>query len=141
MDSEVTALVSTGATTIVGLLATDGWEQARTAVGALWRRVHPERAEAVLADLDETRSTLLAARAAGDEQAGLALIGEWQGRLERLLTAFPDLAVEVRRVMVQELGPALAAAGGARSTVEMHAHASDQGKVYQAARDLHINEG
>jgi hypothetical protein len=31
------------ATAIVSSMATDAWRQARSAIGQLWRRVHPER--------------------------------------------------------------------------------------------------
>lgn len=141
MDSELVSLASSGATTVVALLATDGWEEAKSAVSSLWRRVHPDRVETIVAELIETRSALLTARAVGDEQAAPVLVGEWQSRLSRLLAGCPELAGELRRVVADELGPALAEASSARTTIEMHAHAFDQGRIYQAARDLHITEG
>ncbi|MGH3688008.1 MAG: hypothetical protein ACRDSM_23780, partial [Pseudonocardiaceae bacterium] len=62
MDPELTALTAMAATTVVQLLATTAWEQAKNAVGELWRRVHPDRAETVQAELEETRLELLTAR-------------------------------------------------------------------------------
>jgi hypothetical protein len=41
VDAELSVWTSTAATTVVQLLATAAWEQARSAVGGLWRRVHP----------------------------------------------------------------------------------------------------
>jgi hypothetical protein len=41
VDPELTALTSTAATTVMKLLATAAWERATSAVGRLWRRVHP----------------------------------------------------------------------------------------------------
>jgi hypothetical protein len=52
MDPELILAV---VTTVVKLLATVSWEQAKTVVGGLWLRVHPERAETVQAELAETR--------------------------------------------------------------------------------------
>ncbi|MET9250277.1 hypothetical protein [Nonomuraea sp. NPDC003709] len=43
MDS----LVLAAATAVVTALSTEGWRQARKAVVALWRRVHPERVPAI----------------------------------------------------------------------------------------------
>ena len=81
MDPELAALTSTAATTVVQLLAPAAWEPATSAVGGLWRRVHPERAETVQAELEEGRAEVLAAREVGDEQGEPALVGGWQGRL------------------------------------------------------------
>jgi hypothetical protein len=141
MDAELMMLVSTAATTVVGALATDAWEQAKRAVGALWGRVHPERAETVEAELAEVRSGVLAAREAGDERAELDLVAEWQGRLGRLLTAEPGLAEELRTV-IDDLNRALPEAERtAISRIQMHATASGNAQVNQAGRDQHIRHG
>ncbi|MGH3773774.1 MAG: hypothetical protein ACRDRW_20690 [Pseudonocardiaceae bacterium] len=134
-------MTSTAATTVVQLLATAAWERATSAVGGLWRRVHPERAETVQAELAEGRTEVLAARATGDEQVEQALVGEWQGRLRRLLAADPQLADELRLV-VAELGSALADADPQRgATITMQATAFGSSRVNQAGRDLHITTG
>jgi hypothetical protein len=141
MDPELTALTSTAATTVVQLLATAAWERATSAVGGLWRRVHPERAETVQAELVEGRTEVLAARQAGDEQAEQALVGEWQGRLRRLLAADPQLADELR-LMVAQLRSALADADPPQNTaITMQATAFGSSRVNQAGRDLHITTG
>lgn len=139
MDPDLTALTSTAATTVVTLLATAAWERATTAVGGLWRRVHPQRAETVQAELAESRTEVLTARQAGDEQAEQALVNEWSNRLRRLVAADPQLADELRRV-VAELRCLLADAAPARTTITMQATASDDSRVYQAGHDLHVTE-
>jgi hypothetical protein len=48
----------------------------------LWRRVHPERAETVQAELEDSRAEVLIARQVGDEEIEQALVGEWQVELE-----------------------------------------------------------
>ncbi|MGH3887532.1 MAG: hypothetical protein ACRDSZ_13355 [Pseudonocardiaceae bacterium] len=141
MDPELTALTSTAATTVVQLLATAAWEQAASAVGRLWQRVHPKRAETVQAELEESRTEVLAARQAGDEQVEQALVGEWHGRLRRLLAADPQLADELRRV-VAELRSVLADAEPAQgATITMQATTFGSSRVHQAGRDLHITTG
>lgn len=141
MDPELTALTSTAATTVVQLLATAAWEQARSAVGGLWRRVYPERTQTVQAELDETRTEVLAARQTGDEQVEQALVGEWHGRLRRLVAADPQLAEDLRR-MVSQLQSVLADAVPPQvTTITMQATASGHSRVQQAGRDLHISMG
>ncbi|KJS56183.1 hypothetical protein VM98_08380 [Streptomyces rubellomurinus subsp. indigoferus] len=145
MDPELAALASSAATALVGRLAADGWDQARQAVVALWRRRHPERpeeAEVVEAQLVEAREELLAAGEAGDGRVGQELTVEWRTRLRDLLRADPALAVELRRVLAELEGRdgesgAGAAPGGNRVT--MRATAADRAKVYMAGNDLHIH--
>ncbi|MFE2376853.1 hypothetical protein [Streptomyces sp. NPDC059398] len=139
MDPELTALTSTAATTVVQLLATEGWERAQAAVTGLWRRLHPERADTVSAELEESRSQVLAARRTGDGEAERDVVGAWQGRLRSLLLSHPEVAVELRRLLADELEPALAATTQTTSTT-MSARASGHARVYQAGRDQHITE-
>jgi len=44
--------------------------------------VHPERAETVQAELEDSRAEVLIARQVGDEEIEQALVGEWQVELE-----------------------------------------------------------
>ena len=91
MDAELATVISTAATTLVRLLATDGWERAKTALGSLWRRAHPDQTAAMDADLAESRAAVLAARDSGDEQAERDIESEWRGRLRYLVAADPAL--------------------------------------------------
>ncbi|MFD8480402.1 hypothetical protein [Kitasatospora sp. NPDC059673] len=133
----VAMLAGQAATTVVGLLATDAWEGAKSAVTGAWRRLRPERAESISQELDDTREDLLRARAAGTEDETLAsLAGDWESRFRRLIGDNPALAAEIRRVLDEELTPALPpeqrpAAGG---TTVFHATVTG-GNVYQAGRD------
>ena len=134
MDAELVALTSNAANTVVTLLATDVWQRAVTGVTELWRRVHPDRADPIEADLTVARTEVLAARAAGGGQAQQledALVNEWQGRLRRLLTTNPDLAAHLRILLDEELGPALGAtAPSSTANIEIHAEASGHGRNY-----------
>ena len=44
--------------------------------------MHPERAETVQAELEDSRAEVLIARQVGDEEIEQALVGEWQVELE-----------------------------------------------------------
>lgn len=135
MEPELAALASTAGTAVVTLLATEGWERARDGIAALWRRVRPDRAEAVTAELEASREDLLAARSAGDDDAEGELCTEWQGRVRRLLREQPEVAEELRGLLA-ELAPDN---GTSAPSVTQHATASGQARVYQAGRDQHIS--
>jgi hypothetical protein len=126
---------------VVQLLATAAWEQAKSALGGLWRRVHPERAETVQSELEDSRTEVLAAQQIGDAQVEQSLIREWDGRLRRLVAADPQLMDELRRV-VTELRSALANAGASKDvTITMQATTFGSSRVNQAGRDRHVTTG
>ncbi|MBV9031999.1 MAG: hypothetical protein JO364_17205 [Pseudonocardiales bacterium] len=137
VDAELSASTSTAATTVVQLPATVG-EQARSAVGSLWRRVHPERAETAQAELEDGRVEVLVARRVGDEQVEQALVGEWQGRLRRLVVADPELVDELRRVVVRLRSAPADVEPSRGATITMQATAFGTSRVNQAGRDLHL---
>lgn len=116
-------------------MASDAWHRMREGIASLWRRGHAERAEAVVAEFDATREDLLVALAAGDQDVEGELQVEWQGRIRRLLTARPEVAEDLRRLL-EEFAPG----EGIAPSVAQHATASDNARVYQAGRDQHISE-
>jgi hypothetical protein len=141
MDAELVALASKGASTVVALLATDAWEKAKASVGALWRRVRPDRADVIEEELTQARVSLLDARASGDQGLEGALARVWQSRLADFLIANPGLADQFRNSLDDVLIPALSVSERTRTgKIEMHARASGHGRVYQAGRDQHIQE-
>ncbi|MCX4550996.1 hypothetical protein OG204_12190 [Streptomyces sp. NBC_01387] len=120
-------------------MATDGWQQARESVLGLWRRVHPERVDAVGAELAEVRAELLAARRAGDEQTEAELAADWQRRLRRLLERDPSLGGELRRVLDEELGPLVPPPGP--HSVTQRATVSGRGnRTFQAGGSITHHE-
>lgn len=116
-------------------MATDAWQRTRDGFTALWRRVHPDRAEAITAELDATRRDLLTAHSAGDPDSEQELRAEWQGRIRRLLAANPEAAQQLQELLA-EFGVHPAAA----PVVTQHATASGHARVYQAGRDQHVTE-
>lgn len=130
-------LALAAATALVGAMATDAWQQARSSAVELWRRVHPERVPAVEAELAEVRAEVLQARRADDPDTELHLASDWQRRLQRLLRDDPDLAGELQRLLDEELAPLLPT-GDDRSgprTVVQKARASGGSHIYQAGGD------
>ncbi|MBD0694049.1 hypothetical protein [Streptomyces sp. CBMA123] len=129
-------LASAAASRLIDLLATDGWAAVKASVLALWRHAHPERLEA---DLAEARSELM--QSGGDSEIERLLVAEWQARLARLLAARPEIAEELRALLLDaSAGTGLTGQQPMGSTT-LTAHVSDGGSAYQAGRDMHITEG
>ncbi|MGW1005562.1 hypothetical protein [Streptomyces sp. NPDC002520] len=135
MDPEMTSLAQGAGTTLVTLMATDAWHRTREGLTQLWRRMQPERAETVAADLEAGREDVLAAMVANDQETLNELRLQWQGTVRRLIVAQPAAAEELRRLL-DELDPG----GTAARQVTQHATASGQARIYQAGRDQHITE-
>jgi hypothetical protein len=132
-------LVLAAGTALIGAMATDAWQQTRTAVVAWWRKVHPGRADAVGAELDTARAQVLAARERGDEDTEQALAGTWRRRLQQLLDQDPTVGPGLARLLEEHLTPALPAAEQARvQQIIINAQARDQARQYIAGRDQHI---
>ncbi|MEU0337976.1 hypothetical protein ABZ092_03025 [Streptomyces bobili] len=135
MDPEVTSLAQSAGTTLVTLMAADAWQRTRDGFTQLWRRMQPERAETVAAELEAGREDVLAAVAAHDQETLDELRLQWQRSVRRLIVARPAAVEELRRLL-DELDPG----GSVPRQITQHATASGQARVYQAGRDQHIAE-
>ena len=126
-------LVLAAASAVVTAMATDSWQQAREAVLKLWRRSRPDHIPAIETDLEETHAEIIAARTAGDRAAEEGLVADWQRKLRRLLEADPDLGIELRRVVDEELAPLLPTGERARLKNIQNITASAPGASAQGA--------
>lgn len=128
-------------TAVVNAMATQSWEQACSAVAALWRRIQPERAAKVDAELAEVRIKVLAARERGDDETEQALVWAWRLQLQQLLDENPALRPELKLLLDEHLTPALPL--GERAQIQqivINARAQDHARQNIAGRDLHISE-
>lgn len=136
MDTEIAALASTAAASVVTLLTTDLWAQAKSEIVAFWRRFRPAQAEVVEADLTEAHDEA----STGDEAVIQALTTEWESRLRRLAAADAEAAAELREtagVLARMLAQTTGQPG---ATITQHATASGHGTVIQAGRDARIGD-
>jgi hypothetical protein len=133
----VDPLILSAATALVTAMVTDGWQAAREGAVKLWRRVHPDRAPAVEAELAEVRADLLAARQSGNASAEGDLAAEWARKLARLVAADQAIAGEIARTRDESWLPLLSAQDQARvQAISLSATAHGQAQVNQAGRDL-----
>lgn len=104
-------IVVAAGTALVSAIATDGWRHARDAVAALWRRARPDQAGEIEPALDALRAEVLQARVDGDSETEQALEGAWRLRLQQMVRARPEVAVELRALLDEVLSPGADAAG------------------------------
>ncbi|MEV0776589.1 hypothetical protein ACIBLA_08445 [Streptomyces sp. NPDC050433] len=142
MEAELATLAATAGTTLVTLLATDTWNSMREGMVLLWRRARPDSAEDVGTELDASREELLAVQAASDRQneteTRAEIRAEWQGRVRRLLYAHPELAEDLRALLAETASAAPASPVPPVPTQQ--ATASGEARIYQAGRDLHLDQ-
>ncbi|SEC72415.1 hypothetical protein SAMN05428943_2085 [Streptomyces sp. 2314.4] len=118
---------------MVTLMATDAWQHTRDGLTRLWQRLQPDRAHIVSDELDASREEVLRARSAADQEMLSELCLQWQGYLRRLLLAQPEAVEDLRRLL-DDVDPEAAA------QITQNGSASGRARVYQAGRDMHINE-
>jgi hypothetical protein len=130
VDAELVTLASSGASTLVTLMVTDGWHDLKAKVAGLLRR---ERADpsAVDEQLERSRAELFAARERDDLGALADIEAEWRLRLKRLLQddqgAAPELAA-----LVAQLAPNVEQAG---------AHTEIHHNVFQGPAPVNSGSG
>ncbi|MGW6494375.1 hypothetical protein [Nonomuraea angiospora] len=131
-------IVLAAATALVGAMATDAWQQTRTAVVAWWRKVRSEQAETVQAELEATQIQVLAARERVDPDTEQALAGIWRLRLQQILDEDPTIGPQLQRLLDEHLTPSLLSSEQSRIQQIINAHAHDQSRQFIAGRDQHI---
>ena len=87
LDAELLTLAGSGASTLVGLMVSDGWAAARRRIARLLAR--DGNVALAEAELQRSRDEVAAARAEGDEQAESESVEEWTPRLRRFLRDDP----------------------------------------------------
>lgn len=103
METESADLVRSGAATVVGLMATDGWAAASWRVAALLRRSgrSGDGADSVDHELEQERGEVVAARDHHDGTAIADLEVVWRTRLRRLLREDPTAATALRELIAE----------------------------------------
>ncbi|WP_321170676.1 hypothetical protein [Embleya scabrispora] len=96
-------LAASGAATLVGLMVSESWAQARTRLAAFFTRTGSEPSTTEQ-QLDAAQGELTTARAAGNDIVAADIEAEWRTRLRRALQADPAAAAELR-ALLDELAP------------------------------------
>ncbi|WP_411070429.1 hypothetical protein [Streptomyces sp. cmx-4-25] len=137
---ELTVLAMSGATTVLGLVVSDLWEQAKARDWRLFRRRGPgapadgeagegtdRDAEQVVAELETAGRELVTARAAGDGATAAAIEEHWRERLLRTLRDDPAAVAELEEIV---------AAFGTPGTATYVIGGVNHGPAFQGSRIL-----
>ncbi|MFI6976965.1 hypothetical protein ACIBSV_00090 [Embleya sp. NPDC050154] len=112
MEAELMTLATSGATTMVGLMVSESWAQARARIATLFGHGDPARETEIEEDLELSQRELIVARDTGDDLVAADIEAEWRTRLRRLLREDPVVAAELR-ALLDELAPAGEGGSGA----------------------------
>lgn len=95
LESELASLASTAGSTLVALLTTETWEQAKARFLRFWRRTRPLTANIIEKDLDRTRAALTESESTEYGSLAKVLTSQWASRIEELLTEHKEAAADV----------------------------------------------
>lgn len=132
MDAELVALATSGATTLVGLLVTDGWNQARERFAALLSQTRGSQ-EAAEAELDHLREELMRADQSGDDARVADTTTELKMWLRRALENNTELSTELLK-LVNEYRAYESTAAVVMRDNNFHGSTAVQGNGVQANR-------
>ncbi|WP_217546554.1 hypothetical protein [Streptomyces sp. GbtcB6] len=139
-------IVTTAATALVGAMTTDAWEHVHTALVSWWRRIRPQQADSVDAELEQSRHRALTAHREQDADGESELVAVWENRLTELLGENRELAEQLRRLVDRDIPPYVhhehvhQDTGKRTGTQETRVEASGSARVFIAGRDQHIHE-
>ncbi|MFF7155356.1 hypothetical protein [Streptomyces sp. NPDC008139] len=103
MEAELARLATSGATTVVALMASDAWNAMRSRIVALVRRgsATQEEADRAEAEMDSERLEATAVRDSGDPTVVADLEAVWRVRLRQLLREDPSASVALRELIAE----------------------------------------
>lgn len=103
MEPELTALATSGATTVVTLMASDAWNVVRSRIVGLLRRDSAVQGEldGVETEVDSERREVVAAREGGESTVIADLEAVWRVRLRRVLREDPSAAGALRELIAE----------------------------------------
>jgi DNA-binding PucR family transcriptional regulator len=127
------------ATALVAAMATDAWQEARTAVVAWWRRNHPRHSRNISQELESARSDVLAARDRGVGSVQQCLTNVWQQRFQQVLDFHSTSRQELQQLIDEHLTSILPPADRNQVRQIIHLNAQDQARQYVAGRDQNIS--
>ncbi len=99
METELAALAQSGAATLVGLMVSDSWTQAKAGFARLFAR--GGTVDDAVRELESSRDELTMARVRGDDTEAADIESEWRTQLRHLLRSDPAAADELRHLIGQ----------------------------------------
>lgn len=133
-DEAIKVLAGSVSAALVKAMAGGLWQQLRRRMVAVLGRGDERRERRVRDQLDDSRTRMETASEAVRGEVGREVMAEWRGTLHTLLAEHPEVAQELRAVLV-EVDARLPGTPGEVSVAQM-VTATGGSVVYQAGRDL-----
>ncbi|MFB7323622.1 hypothetical protein [Streptomyces sp. NPDC056190] len=130
MDAAALALVTASANSLVSLMTSEAWEQAKSGLAALFRRGRRGDVAVIEDELDESARELRLSLENGDQETQDELRQQWRGKLRRLILDDPELTGELRSLL-EAWSSLTTDAASDPPTIHQIATARDHGRVYQ----------
>ncbi|MEK6438201.1 hypothetical protein [Pseudonocardia sp. T1-2H] len=138
MDFDIAALVATGGTALVEIMATDAWSEAKHIIKRLFGRSASGNDDAGFdAELEEARTEVIEARDHGDAQRESELVTEWSSRIRRTVQSNPEASQAL--IDLIELRKTYRDNGTGDTSSTNTAIANDKSRVYQQGSGQQYN--
>lgn len=134
MDPEIVTLISSGATTLLGLMVTDAWGKAKGAALKVFGRDNLE-GSALDRDLEATRSRLTLALESGDVAEQEDLEAEWRSRIRRAVES-DNANIDSLQKFVENYKQWVDNSSHTAANITMRAEAHDKGGFTNKVRVL-----
>ncbi|MET9303755.1 hypothetical protein ABZX78_07925 [Streptomyces cellulosae] len=138
MDPALLALATAGANSLISLMTSDAWQQAKNGISRLFGRSEGPAAEDISREFEENRQELIRSIAREDPDTAEELRVAWRGKFRRLLVEAPD-AAEILRDLLKEWDSAQVGGSTQSTVVTQSASARDHGRIYQQGSGTQIN--
>ncbi|MEU8083872.1 hypothetical protein AB0B57_09680 [Micromonospora sp. NPDC049101] len=135
MDPEFAALSAAGAQTIVTLVATEAWGQAKELIVRAFTRNSGALSRSVESELQRSHDAIVAADSSGDFRIREQEQARWDARLRLLMLESPETASMIGE-LIRSAGVSIASSSQA---ITMHAKASGQARIYQQGHGTQHN--
>jgi len=138
MDDALAALATSGAQTIVTLMATDAWQKTKNLAARIFSHKDLEAATQISDALEASRSKVLSADRTRSQEIQQQEIDRWESQL-RLSLLDDDAAVDLIKELVEAAkGQQLIGSAGPTS-ISMRADAKGKSRIYQQGQGVQYN--
>lgn len=129
MDAALLALATSCANSLIALITTDSWVQAKRGIRKAFGRSGEAAADQAEGELTEARRELESSVARNDTETVDELRVAWRGKFRRLLIEHPESESLIRSIL-QDWDSAISTPQGSQTIVQ-NATARESGRVYQ----------
>jgi hypothetical protein len=138
MDDALTALATSGAQTIVNLMATDAWQKTKRLVAQIFSRDKSDGATDTATELEVSRAKIIAAHSSLDNGVQQHELDRWEARLRLRLLEDDEMVASVKELIEIAAGQQFIGSAGP-ADISMRADAKGNSRIYQQGQGVQHN--